>query len=57
MEQDTENKEKKYTAFGVTGGIVTMLVLFIIILLCKYGGIIFMAFPEFIKNIKGLLGG
>lgn len=57
MGQDTANKEKKYTAFGVTGGIVTMLVLFIIMLICKYGGIIFMAFPEFIKSIKGLFGG
>ena len=55
--QETEKKPKEYTAFGVTGGIGTMIVFFFVILITKYAYILVFYLPDFIKRIKNLFGG
>ena len=57
MNKEQNAEKKEYTAFGVTGGIGTMFILFIMLLLTKYAYVIWTFFPEFIKNIKSLFGG
>lgn len=56
MEEKDKQSEKEYTAFGVTGGICTMIGLFIYLLLCKSGYILITFFHDFIENIKSLFG-
>ena len=56
-EKNTENKPKEYTAFGVTGGIGTMIGVFFVLLVCKYGYVLFFYLPDFIERVKRFFGG
>ena len=56
-EQQTKNKTKEYTAFGVTGGIGAMIGVFFTLLLCKSGYILINYLPDFIERLKRFFGG